>query len=138
VTYEELPTARIAEVAMENRVGSLDARRAFTIKSSDPVSVRVKDIDRMKIPGSFAVHLLADGEPIAKRFFFQASTPAECSTCREHPLVNIDFPVPAEQLLDRKLSVEIEVPSHEEAGARFPMSSAGNPTVNARLLLEDG
>jgi hypothetical protein len=48
------------------------------------------------------------------------------------------FTVPQDQILDRKLSVEIEVPSQAEAGKRFPLSAAGNPTVNARLLLEDG
>jgi tyrosinase len=137
VSYEAVPAARIDGMELENKVGSLDARRAFTIKSSDPVSVRVKDIDRMNIPGSFAVHLLADGEPIAKRFFFQSSSPRECATCKEQPLVSIDFPVPQDQILDRKLSVEIEVPSQAEAGKRFPLSTAGNPTVNARLLLED-
>jgi tyrosinase len=137
VSYEAAPAARIETMALENKVGSLDARRAFTIKSSDPVSVRVKDIDRMNIPGSFAVHLLADGEPIAKRFFFQSSSPQDCDTCKEIPKVSIDFRVPPEQLLDRKLSVEIEVPSQEQEGKRFPLSTAGNPTINARLLLED-
>jgi len=26
---------------------------------------------------------------------------------------------------------------HERIGAHFPLSQAGNPTINARLLLED-
>ena len=89
------------------------------------------------IPGSFAVKLLADGEPIAKRAFFQPKSPRNCENCRKHALINIDFRIEREKLLDRRLSVEIEVLGHGEIGARFPLSQAGNPTINARLLLED-
>jgi tyrosinase len=124
-------------IALENKVGSVEAARKFSIKRSAPVSVRVKDIDRLNIPGSFVVKLLANGEPIAKRAFFQPKSPRNCDNCRKQALINIDFRIEQEKLLDRKLSVEIEVPGHEEIGARFPMSQAGNPTINARLLLED-
>lgn len=125
------------EVTLENKVGSVDAARTFSIKRSAPVSVRVKGIDRLNIPGSFAVKLLADGEPIAKRAFFQPKSPRNCENCRKHALINIDFRIEQEKLLDRRLSVEIEVLGHGEIGARFPLSQAGNPTINARLLLED-
>ena len=123
---------------MENTVGSLDAARTFSIKRSSPVSVRVKGIDRLNIPGSFIVNLLADGQPIAKRFFFQPNQPRDCETCRKHGIVNIDFRVDQDTILDRRLSVTIEVPGHgAEVGTLFPLAQAGNPTINARLLLED-
>ena len=125
------------EAALENKVGSLEAARAFSIKRSDPVSVRVKDIDRLGIPGTFVVKLLADGEPIAKRAFFQPNSPQNCENCRKQARVNIDFRIEQEKLLDRRLSVEIEVPGLADVGTRFPLSQAGNPTINARLLLQD-
>lgn len=125
------------EVTLENLVGSVSAAQLFSIKSSAPVSVRVKNIDRLNIPGSFAVKLLADGEPIAKRAFFQPNSPRNCENCREHALINIDFRIEHGKILDRTLSVEIDVLGHQGIGARFPLSQAGNPTVNARLLLED-
>jgi tyrosinase len=65
------------------------------------------------------------------------SHPRNCENCRKQALINIDFRIEQEKLLDRRLSVEIEVLGHEEIGARFPLSQAGNPTINARLLLED-
>ena len=105
---------------MENTTGSIDAVRSFSIRSSTPVSVRVKDIDRLSIPGSFDVHLLADGEVIAKRSLFQPTSPREC-----------------EKLLDKQMSVEIHVHGHKEIGTKFPLAQAGNPTINARLLLHD-
>jgi hypothetical protein len=122
---------------LENTVGSVDATRSFSIKRSSPVSVRVKDIDRLAIPGSFEIHLLADGEPIAQRFFFQPTSPRDCAGCRKNALINIDFRIDQDKILDRKLSVEIHVPGQEEMGTAFPLSQAGNPSVNARLLLED-
>ncbi len=102
------------------------------------MSVRVKGIDRLSIPGSFVVNLLADGEPVAKRFFFQPSSPRDCETCRKHALINVDFRIDQEEILDRTLSVAIDVPSQgDEIGKHFPLSQAGNPSINARLLLED-
>ena len=122
---------------MENKVGSVDAAHSFTIERSAPVSVRVKGIERLSIPGTFVVKLLADGEQIAQRAFFQPKSPRDCATCSENALINLDFRIDQEKLLDRKLSIEIEVPGQEEIGARFPLSQVGNPTINARLLLDD-
>jgi hypothetical protein len=133
IAYED----QTEEIALENRVGSIQALRSFAIKRSTPVSVRVKDIDRSNIPGSFAVHLLADGEPLKKRFFFQPPSPKDCHGCKDAPLVNITFDVDHAEIVDRKLSVAIEVPGLADEDKRFPVSQAGNPTINARLLLEE-
>lgn len=137
ISYDVLEPASGEEVALENKLGSVEAARTFSIKRASGVSVRVKDIDRLGIPGSFVVVLLADGEPIAKRAFFQPKSPRDCANCVKHGLINIDFRLDAEEILDRKLSVSIEVPGNEEIGPTFPLSRAGNPSINARLLLED-
>ena len=134
IAYDEL-AVRSQEVALENKTGSVSAAHRFSIKRTDPVSVRVKDIDRLGIPGSFEVNLLADGEVIATRAFFQPKSPRDCANCRQRALVNIDFRIDADKILDRQLSIEIEVPRLEESGTQFPLSQAGNPTINARLLL---
>ena len=137
IGYDKLATVAEEPAALENMLGSVEAARSFSIKRSSPVSVRVKDIARLNIPGTFSVTLLADGEPIAKRAFFQPRAPRECATCVTIPLVNIDFRLDQEQILDRTLSVAIDVRGHEEIGTSFPLAQAGNPTINARLLLED-
>ncbi len=137
VAYDELETVTTEDLALENTAGSLAADRRFAIKRATPVSVRVKGIDRLAIPGTFAVNLLADGEPIAKRAFFQPDQPRECEGCRKHALVNIDFRIDPEELLDRTLSVSIELLYADEDVRAFPLAQAGNPTINARLLLHD-
>ncbi len=137
ISYDDGPPAARKEPELENKAGSVAAGHSFSIKSSTPVSVRVKDIDRLSIPGSFIVKLLADGEAIAQRAFFQPKSPRNCENCRKLGLINIDFRIDQQKLLDRKLSVAIEVPGHENIGARFPLSQAGNPSINVRLLLED-
>ncbi|OKJ09283.1 tyrosinase family protein [Kitasatospora sp. CB01950] len=142
VTYDRLnvpaPAAHAMENVMENLSGSTDAASPFAFRSTDPVSVRVKGIDRLNIPGSFVVTLLSNDEPVAKRFFFQPKTPRKCPTCVKHGIINLDFRLPQEQILDRQLSVRIDVPGHsDEIGTAFPLAQAGNPTVNARLLVQD-
>jgi len=136
IGYDKLVTVEEA-APLENKVGSVEARRSFALKRSSPISVRVKNIDRLSIPGTFVVHLLADGQPVAKNAFFQPNEPRECANCVKHGLVNIDFRMDPEQILDKTLSVEIEVPGRKDIGDRFPLSRAGNPTINARLLLDD-
>jgi hypothetical protein len=137
ISYDDLGAVGGEEITMENKVGSVDAAHSFTIARSAPVSVRVKGIERLNIPGTFAVKLLADGEQIARRAFFQPKSPRDCATCSENALIDLDFRIDQEKLLDRRLSIEIEVPGQEEIGASFPLSQAGNPTINVRLLLDD-
>jgi hypothetical protein len=138
VSYDRLDLVSPTEGVLENLSGSMEAARAFAFRSTDPVSVRVKGIHRLNIPGSFVVSLLADGETIAKRFFFQPDHPRECATCVHHGIVNIDFRMTQDRLLDRTLSVRIDVPGHaEKIGTAFPLAQAGNPTINARLLVQE-
>ncbi|KOU72528.1 hypothetical protein ADK61_26700 [Streptomyces sp. XY66] len=138
VTYDRLELLSPVEGPLENLSGNIDAAHTFAFRSTSPVSVRVKGIHRLNIPGSFVVTLLADGEPVAKRFFFQPTNPPGCANCVQHGIVNIDFRMPQERLLNRALTVRIDVPGHaEEIGTTFPLAQAGNPTINARLLVEE-
>lgn len=136
IGYEMLDTVPVA--SLEHMVGSIDALQAFTIRPSAQVSVRVKNINRLAIPGSFVVYLLADGKPIAQQAFFQPPDPNACDNCSLHGLIPIDFLVNQEAVQGHRLSVKIEVPSHGDIGTDFPLSQAGNPTINVRLLLDEG
>ena len=137
IAYDKLDVLA-KEDGLTNAVGSIDATYSFSITGAAPVSVRVKGINRLNIPGSFIVKLMADGEPISNRAFFQPSQPRRCAGCAKNGIVNIDFLMDQADLVDKQLSVEIDVPSQEELGTKFPLSEAGNPTINARLLLNDG
>jgi tyrosinase len=116
--------------------GSLPARALRGIRSTGKVSVRVKGIDRLNIPGSFVVHLQAAGEPIASQAFFQALNPRACSACVKQGKVDIDFEVDIDQLQGAPITVAIEPKWPDAMGTTFPLSSAGDPTINMRLLLE--
>jgi tyrosinase len=128
--------AAMAAIKFENKTGSVAAAKTFRIDSAAPLSVMVKDIDRSKIPGTFVVHLLADGKEVARQAFFQPTNPDVCPNCSENAKVPIDFSVPADKILDKNLSIEIHVPSQRDIGTRFPLSKVGNPTINVRHLLE--
>jgi len=135
ISYDE--AAAPAAFTLMNRVGSLDAARRFAIPEANKVSVMVKNINRLNIPGSFAVNLLADGQLVESRAFFQPKKPQDCATCRKLGLISVNFQVEANKVVGHKLSIEIEVPSHEKIGKNFPLSGVGNPTINVRFLLEE-
>jgi tyrosinase len=119
--------------------GSAAASRRMKVGTGPVVSVRVKGINRLPIPGSFDLVLKADGEPIGRRPFFQSTKPLECGACRERGVIDLDFRVDAGAVVGRDLTAEIELlaPGAERIGRRFPLRAAGDPTINARLLLQD-
>lgn len=136
ITYDQLAGDGVKMRAAH--AGHADAERAFSIAQTPRVSLRVKNIDRMNIPGTFVVRLLADGVPIARRAFFQPRSPRGCSTCRKQALVSLDFRLDQAMITGHKLSIAIEVPSLGTANAsNFPLAQAGNPTINVRLLLTE-
>lgn len=134
VTYTQPDTG--APAVGSDTFGSLVASRSFRIAKSPTMSVRVRDIDRLAIPGSFRVSLIANGKPIGRRSFFQSTAPLECPTCRKNALINLHFKVPIDKLLGAKIGVKIDVFGKDGKPQPFPLSSVGNPTVNARLPLE--
>lgn len=123
-------------MSFENKTGNIAAAKRFRIDSGEPLSIRVKDINRAGIPGTFVVHLLADGKEVARQAFFQPTDPGVCPNCSENAKVAIDFRVPSAKVVDKELSVEIHVPSQKAIGTRFPLSKAGNPTINVRHLID--
>lgn len=118
-------------------LGSTFARTRSFVPHSEQVSVRVKGIDRLNIPGSFLVHLRSDGETIARKAFFQSRRPRECGNCRKQGVVNFDFLVNRHALRGRKVDVAIELVRKDRTTPWFPLTNAGDPTINARLLLQN-
>jgi hypothetical protein len=134
--HDAAPVVTEATPAM---FGSAAASRRMKVGTGPVVSVRVKGINRLPIPGSFDLVLKADGEPIGRRPFFQSTKPLECGACRERAVIDLDFRVDAGAVVGRDLTAEIELlaPGAERIGRRFPLRAAGDPTINARLLLQD-
>lgn len=110
----------------------------FTIRNLSYVSLRVKDVDRLKIPGAFTVSLYLGGELLQKRFFFQPTKPGDCKNCVKQALVSFDFEFENERLqkADGKVKVEIQLSREDEDGNRpvIPFGKIGNPTINIRLV----
>ncbi|MEY2926214.1 MAG: hypothetical protein RL367_691 [Pseudomonadota bacterium] len=134
VVYEE---PMMAKRPLETMVRTMEATRGFQISSASEVAVRVENIERINVPGSFVVNLLANGKPIASRAFFQPADPGGCKTCVTIPKIGLEFRVPQALIMDKKLSVAIEVPSQKDIGAGFPLSGVGQPTIKVSLLLDE-
>ena len=119
-----LKTSRSVSI---DRGVSVDAKRAM---------VSVTGINRMKIPGSFAVHLMKDGKQIASRFMFQPDEADKCETCAKNPIAHFDWDLPLSEVSGGKLSVEVEPVNKAMVGARFPSKLMGNPTIDVHIPLQ--
>ena len=135
VDYEHPATeARVQPRTL--RQGSLLAHTAF-VAHTRRISVRVKDVDRLEIPGSFNVYLRVGDRVIGKQGLFQPTTPKQCATCRRNALASFDFVVDEADLEGGPVQAEIRLLSRAQGEVPFPLAKAGNPTINARLLLEE-
>jgi hypothetical protein len=132
--YEHPPTEK-PPIMVPSGFGSLPAAALKGLRSTKKASVRVKGIDRLSIPGSFVVHLQRAGVSIARQAFFQSRNPRACSACVKQGRVDIDLEADIDRL-DGSLDIVIEPMWPGAIGTTFPLSSAGSPTVNMRLLLE--
>ncbi len=116
--------------------GSLPATNAISI-DVDNTSVRVKGINRLKIPGSFIIRLQKNGEDIAWKGFFQPAEPETCTNCSANALINMDFRLPISKVEGGKLGIVIEPMDKEMTGDRISLKAVGDPTIHARLLVTD-
>jgi len=135
VDYEH-PVGEITLDLQPQSFGSLPARELKGLHPADKASVLIKGINRLNIPGSFVVHLQSAGESIASQAFFQSRNPRACGACVKQGTVDVDLAVGIDQLRQGDLRVVIEPKWPDAIGTTFPLSSAGDPTVNVRLLLE--
>jgi hypothetical protein len=113
------------------------AASAINVEANPKVSVRAKGIDRSKIQGSFDALLIADNEVISTKGFFQSEDPKGCSNCKSKAIVNFDFVVDQSKICGKKIHLEIRYISRTGQKHSFPLSSCGDPTLNARILLSD-
>lgn len=133
VAYEHPPEpAALSESPLV--FGSIQAKEGFS-QSSDLVSVRVKGINRLNIPGSFNVTLMAGDKTIGTQGFFQPSNPKRCGNCSKKGTVNFDFLVEHADLKGAKVHARIDYFLRNGKTAEFPLEECGSPSINARLLL---
>jgi len=119
-----LKTSRSASI---DRKVSVEPQRAM---------VSVTGVNRVKIPGSFAVHLLKDGKRIASRFMFQPNEVEKCETCVKNPIAHFDWDLPLAEVTGGKLSVEVEPVNKAVVGSRFPSKLMGNPTIDVHIPVQ--
>jgi len=100
-------------------------------------NVRVSGLNRLKIPGSFDVHLIKDGETIATSAIFQPREPEQCPNCVKNAIAQFDFELPLEMVTEGKLEVKVEPVDKSFVGDKFPHHLMGNPTVDVHLLLRN-
>jgi hypothetical protein len=97
---------------------------------TENVSIRVKGVNRLHIPGSFWVILKGDEEAIDHLGFFQPNQVGLCENCVNNAIVNFDFVVPLSDIKGKKLSIQITSADETEDFS----DALEDITINARLL----
>lgn len=117
--------------------GSVLTDKSFKIASLDTVSIRIKNINRLKIPGSFKIDLLVNKEIIRSTSVFQPVEVNECGNCQKRGIFSKDFLVQRHEIPDGA-DIEVEIKRLLDDGGieNVPLSSVGNPSLNIRLLLD--
>ena len=128
-------TKKVTAMTTKTRRHSL-ASDNFSVDTKK-VNVRVNGLNRLKIPGSFKVHLLKDGEKIASTAFFQPNEAEKCKNCVENAIVHFDFHLPMRSVSNGKLGVLVEPLNKDHVGEKFPHKLMGHPTVEVHLLLSN-
>ena len=100
------------------------------------VSLRVKGINRIKIPGSFWVVLSLGGEEVGRDAFFQSTFSGDCENCVSQSKIDFDFVFDSAQLVDEHgESKEIKVDIINALTDRIvDFADVDNPTINIRML----
>lgn len=146
VNYIELPLPltmpenfSATEISLSRTANKGQSNKSeFILNNASHVSLRVKNVDRLKIPGAFTVSVYLGGELLQTRFFFQATKPGNCANCVKQALVSFDFEFENERLqkADGKVKVEIQLSRADNEGNRpvIPFREIGNPTISIRLI----
>lgn len=137
VDYED-PVDELVPAVEPARHGRLSAATGITLAGREKVSVRVKGIDRLEIPGSFDVSLMVGDRVVGRQSLFQSTTPKLCSTCKGSPLAHFDFVVDRSRLEGGRIWADIVRTSPGRARVPVPLAECGAPTINVRELLLDG
>lgn len=114
--------------------GTVFATEVFSVNANF-ANIRIKGIDRSKIPCSFKVHLLKNNQVIASRVFFQGTNVDFPENISGPKLVHFDFELPITLVSDGVFGFWVEPVDHGLFGDHFPHGLVGNPTVNIRLLV---
>jgi hypothetical protein len=128
------PVTSAKRIASAVGVKALHAAESFRMDSK-MIHVRVEGVNRLRIPGSFRLHLMKGKTVIGTRALFQPSNAQECANCIKNAVVHFDFKLPAKVVASGTLSLWIE-PADKTLGKSIPLASLGNPTIEVRIPLK--
>jgi tyrosinase len=132
-TSPEIQPGVLASAPKTSRSAPVD--RGVSI-NPQRATVTVDGVNRLSIPGSFAVHLFKDGQRVASRFLFQPNEPDKCETCVQNAIAHFDFDLPLEEVSGGELHVEVEPVNTNFVGPRFPSKLMGQPRISVHIPVQ--
>ena len=132
----ELPSAP-EDMSMFNvwTAGRAAAERAI-LAPTPKVMVRLEGFERLGIPGSVLIELLAGDQIVASNYIFQSTVPENCPTCRKHGRVDIDFEVERDAIEGAEISARVTCVGSKGLRTPVPLEKCGHPTLSVRMPLD--
>jgi len=102
------------------------------------VIVRLEGFERLGIPGSVLIELLAGNQVVASNYVFKSTAPEKCPTCRKHGRVDIDFEVERNAIEGLEVSARVTCVGSKGARTPFLLEDCGSPALSVRMPLDSG
>lgn len=132
----EFPSAA-DEVSMADVwIGERSMAESVALAPTPKVIVRLEGFERLGIPGSVLIELLAGDQVVAEHYIFQSTMPEQCPTCRKHGRVDIDFEVEREAIEGVEITVRVICIGAKGKRTSVSLEDTGNPSLSVRIPLE--
>jgi len=135
VNYEFPPTTE--EISMVDVwTAETSVTESAALALTPKVMVRLEGFERLGIPGSILIELLAGDQVVAEHYIFQSTMPEQCPTCRKHGRIDIDFEVERDAVEGVEITVQVTCIGAKGKRTPVALQDTGNPALSVRIPLE--
>jgi len=132
----ELPPSLDAFTMFNVWTAGREATESVVLAPTPKVMVRLEGFERLGIPGSVLIELLAGDQLVASHYIFQSTVPEKCPTCRKHGRVDIDFELERDAIEGLRISARVTCLGSKGARTPVRLEDCGRPTLSVRMLLD--
>ena len=109
--------------------------KRLILADTPKVIVRLEGFERLGVPGSVLIELLAGDEVIATHDIFQSTVPEKCPTCRKNARVNVDFEVDRNTIQGREITTRVTAIGAKGKQTIMSLKDLGDPKFSIRAPL---
>ncbi len=132
----ELPPQVGAEPMFNVWTAGRGATEGVTLAHTPKVMVRLEGFERLGIPGSVLIELLAGDKVVASNYIFQSTVPENCPTCRKLGRVDIDFEIERNVIEGHEVTARVTCVGSKGVRTPVALADCGHPNLSVRMPLD--